>query len=62
MHNFPVDGEYVFRLNFYYSGLAVLYGEHELQGPQQMDVWVDGEQVALLDIPRGSNSRPTCAP
>ena len=51
VHNFPVDGEYVFRMSFYYSGLAVLYGEHELQGPQQIDVSVNGERVALLDIP-----------
>ncbi len=51
VHNFPVDGEYVFRMSFYYSGLAVLYGEHELQGPQQIEVSIDGEQVALLDIP-----------
>ena len=51
VHTFPVDGEYVFRMSFYYSGLAVLYGQHELQGPQQIEVSIDGEQVALLDIP-----------
>jgi len=51
VHNFPVDAEYMFRMSFYYSGLAVLYGEHELQGTQQIEVAVDGARVALLDIP-----------
>ncbi len=51
VHNFPADGEYVFRMSFYYSGLAVLYGQHELQGPQQIEVSIDGEPAALLDIP-----------
>lgn len=51
VHNFPVDGEYIFRMSFYYSGLAVLYGEHEIQGPQQIEVAVNGERVALLDVP-----------
>jgi hypothetical protein len=51
VHNFPADAEYIFRLSFYYSGLAVLYGQHELQGPQQIEVAVNGERVALLDIP-----------
>jgi mono/diheme cytochrome c family protein len=51
VHNFPADAEYIFRLSFYYSGLAVLYGQHELQGTQQIEVAVNGERVALLDVP-----------
>lgn len=51
LHTFPADGEYVFRVSFYYSGLAVLYGETEMQGPQQVEISVNGERVALLDVP-----------
>lgn len=51
VHNFPADAEYVFRVSFYYSGLAVLYGKLEMQGKQQVDISVDGERVALLDVP-----------
>lgn len=50
LHTFPADGEYVFRVSFYYSGLAVLYGETEMQGPQQIEIAVNGERVALLDV------------
>lgn len=50
MHNFPADAEYVFRMSFYYSGLAVLYGQHELQGTQQIEVSINGERVALMDV------------
>ena len=50
LHTFPADGEYIFRVSFYYSGLAVLYGETEMQGPQQIEISVNGERVALLDV------------
>ena len=49
-HTFPADGEYIFRMTFYYSGLAILYGQHEIQGPQQIEVAINGDRVALLDI------------
>ena len=47
-HNFPADGEYVFRMTFYYSGLGVFFGR--LEKKQQIEVAVNGERVALLDI------------
>ena len=49
MHNFPADGEYVFKLGFYYSPTGPLFGENQGKG-QQIEVAVNGERVALLDI------------
>jgi hypothetical protein len=46
-HYFPADGEYVFGMSFYhYSGK--FFGA--LQDKEQLDVAVDGERVALLDV------------
>lgn len=46
-HIFPADGEYVFGMSFYhYSGK--LFGA--LQEREQIEVSVDGERVALLDV------------
>jgi len=49
MHNFPADGEYVFKLGFYYSPTGPLFGVNQGKG-QQIEVAVNGERVALLDI------------
>ncbi len=48
-HDFPADGEYVFKLGFYYSPTGPLFGLNQGKG-QQIEVAVNGEQVALLDI------------
>jgi len=46
-HFFPADGEYVFGMSFYhYSGK--FFGA--LQEKEQLEVAVDGERVALLDV------------
>jgi Protein of unknown function (DUF1592)/Protein of unknown function (DUF1588)/Protein of unknown function (DUF1587)/Protein of unknown function (DUF1585)/Protein of unknown function (DUF1595)/Planctomycete cytochrome C len=46
-HFFPADGEYVFGMSFYhYSGK--IFGS--LQESEQLEVSVDGERVALLDV------------
>jgi cytochrome c551/c552 len=48
MHVFPADGEYVFRMDLHANACGVLFG-----GPttgEQLEVSVDGERVALLDI------------
>jgi hypothetical protein len=46
-HSFPADGQYVFGMTFYhYSGK--LFGA--LQEREQVEVAVDGERVALLDV------------
>jgi hypothetical protein len=49
VHDFPADGEYVFKLGFYYSPTGPLFGLNQGKG-QQIEVAVNGTRVALLDI------------
>ncbi len=49
MHDFPADGEYVFKVGFYYSPTGPLFGLNQGKG-QQIEIAVNGERVALLDI------------
>ena len=49
MHDFPADGEYVLKLGFYYSPTGPIFGLNQGRG-QQIEVAVNGERVALLDI------------
>jgi len=49
IHDFPADGEYTFKLGFYYSPTGPLFGLNQGKG-QQIEVAVNGERVALLDI------------
>jgi cytochrome c551/c552 len=52
VHNFPADGEYTFKLTFYYDFLETLYGQNlpaNLQG-QEIEVSVDGARAALFKI------------
>ncbi len=49
LHYFPADGEYIFKLGFYYSPTGPLFGLNQGKG-QQIEVAVNGERVALLDI------------
>ena len=49
VHDFPADGEYVLKLGFYYSPTGPLFGLNQGKG-QQVEVAVNGEKVALLDI------------
>lgn len=48
-HDFPADGEYSFRLGFYYVPEGPLFGQNQGKG-QQVEIAVNGERVALLDI------------
>jgi hypothetical protein len=48
-HNFPADGDYTFRLGFYYVPEGPLFGQNMGKG-QQIEVAVNGARVALLDI------------
>jgi hypothetical protein len=48
VHTFPADGDYVFRMELHSNACGVLFG-----GPMQnekIEVSIDGERVALLDI------------
>ena len=52
MHTFPADGEYSFKITFYYYYPGELVGialPEQLQG-QQIEVSVDGERVAILEL------------
>ena len=49
VHDFPADGDYIFKLGFYYSPTGPLFGLNQGKG-QQIEVAVNGERVALLDI------------
>jgi hypothetical protein len=52
VHDFPADGEYTFKLTFYYDFLETLYGQslpENLQG-QEIEVSVDGARAAIFKI------------
>ncbi len=49
VHNFPADGEYTFKMLFYASLDGPLFGRNQGKG-QQIEIAVNGERVALLDI------------
>ena len=60
-HTFPADGDYRFRVSFYYETTGALYGNgraalHTAEQPEQVEISVDGVRVALLDIDRWMNS------
>ena len=49
IHDFPVDGDYVFKLGFYYSVDGPLFGR--IQGrTQQIEVSINGERVSLFTL------------
>ena len=47
-HNFPADGEYVFRMTLYFTTNTFVFGA--FQKGEQLEVAVNGERVALLDV------------
>lgn len=49
IHDFPADGEYVFRLSLYYDICGPLWGKSQGKG-QQIEISVNGARVALLNI------------
>jgi Protein of unknown function (DUF1592)/Protein of unknown function (DUF1588)/Protein of unknown function (DUF1587)/Protein of unknown function (DUF1585)/Protein of unknown function (DUF1595) len=48
VHNFPADGEYVFRMTLYFTTNTFVFGTFE-KG-EQLEISVNGERVALLDV------------
>ena len=52
VHDFPADGDYVFKLGFYYAATGSLYGANQGKG-QQIEVAVNGARVALIDVNPG---------
>ncbi|HSF14857.1 MAG TPA: DUF1592 domain-containing protein [Vicinamibacteria bacterium] len=57
-HNFPADGEYLFRVSFHHETTGALHGSApailhtSADNPEQIEISVNGERVALLDIDR----------
>jgi hypothetical protein len=49
-HNFPMDGEYIFKMSFYYSSIGPVFGASQEKGAQKVEVAVNGERVALLEF------------
>jgi mono/diheme cytochrome c family protein len=57
VHTFPADGDYRFRVSFFHETTGALYGNgraalHTAASPEQIEVSIDGERAALLDIDR----------
>ena len=57
IHNFPADGEYHFRMAFHHESTGNMFGSargalHTYAVPEQVELSIDGERVALLDIDR----------
>jgi hypothetical protein len=53
MHVFPADGDYVIKASMVYAALGGLFGRTPLLAmgfKEQVDVSVDGQRVALLDV------------
>lgn len=49
IHDFPADGEYVFRMSLYYNICGPLWGKNQGKG-QQVEIAVNGVRVALITI------------
>jgi len=47
-HNFPADGEYIFKMTFYYSSIGPMFGAS--QKGEQIEIAVNGERAALMNI------------
>ncbi len=62
VHTFPADGEYVFKAQMHYEPLGGLYGRTTMSVfdlKEQLEVSMNGERVALLDLnPRMSETDP----
>ena len=61
VHTFPADGQYRFRVSFYHETTGALYGNgraalHTAQQPEQIEISIDGDRVALLDLDRWMNT------
>ena len=51
VHTFPADGDYTFRMELHRMPSGLLFGS--IVRGEQIEVSIDGERVALLDIKIG---------
>ena len=57
VHNFPADADYRFRVSFHHETTGELFGSgrgalHTAEHPERVEISIDGERAALLDIDR----------
>jgi len=57
IHNFPADGDYLFRVSLQHESTGNLFGNgrgalHTAQEQEQIEVSINGERVALLEVDR----------
>ena len=57
VHTFPADADYRFRVSFHHETTGELFGSgrgalHTAEHPEQVEISIDGERAALLDIDR----------
>ena len=60
VHNFPTDGEYIFRISFHHETTGAVVGDarsslQTADTPEEIEISIDGEQVALLEMDRWMN-------
>ncbi len=60
VHVFPADGEYVFKVQFHNETTGIIVGDghnalHTADQPEQLEVSIDGERVALIEVDRWMN-------
>jgi cytochrome c551/c552 len=48
-HDFPADGEYQFKVGFYYNPTGPLFGQMQAAG-MKVVIALDGEKVAIMDV------------
>jgi cytochrome c553 len=48
-HNFPADGEYVFKIAFYTHQQGYLFGQNQAKG-QLLEIAVNGERAGVIDV------------
>ena len=51
-HHFPADGDYVFRLSFYFASIGAFFGDNLPAEGEQIEIAIDGERAALVDLDR----------
>ena len=50
VHNFPADGEYRFQMWFEHTTMGEMFGR--IKAGERIDLSIDGERIALLDVDR----------
>jgi cytochrome c5 len=60
IHNFPADGEYVFKVQFHNETTGIIVGDghnalHTADEPEQLEISIDGERIAVIEVDRWMN-------